>query len=99
MYVLGYPLLSLVNILDTLLFAYSIVVFAVCILSFVNPDPSSPVVKILNQLTAPVFAYFRKFVPSVGVIDITPVAVLLALTFLRSGILPIFEEFARGMLS
>jgi len=99
MYVLGYPLLSLVNILDMLLLAYSIVVFAVCILSFVNPDPNSPVVKILNQMTAPVFAYFRKYVPSVGVIDITPLAVLLVLTFLRSGILPIFEELAMGMLN
>lgn len=99
MYILGYPLLSVVNILDSLLFAYSIVVFAVCVLSFVNPDPHSPVVKIINQLTHPVFVYFRRYVPRVNGFDLAPVAVLLAIMFIRSGILPIFSQFAEGLIN
>lgn len=98
MYILGYPLLSIVNILDSLLFLYSILVFVVCVLSFVNPDPSTPLVRILNQLTQPVFAKVRKYIPNVGMFDLTPVAVLVAIMFIRGGILPIFTQFANSMI-
>jgi|TARA_Y100001960_G_C14471813_1_gene727263 YggT family protein len=98
MYIIGYPLLALVNMTDTLLFLYSIVVFVVCLMSFVNPDPSMPLVKILNKLTQPVFAIFRKYVPAVNGIDLAPLVVLLAIMFVRSGILPIFTTFASDLI-
>lgn len=99
MYILGYPLLSLVNIIDTFLFVYSIVIFAVCIFSFINPDPNMPLVRVLNQLTQPVFVYLRKYIPQIGMFDIIPLAVLLIIMFIRGGILPIFETFARGLIT
>tara|TARA_Y100001960_G_C14759257_1_gene873058 strand:+ start:1231 stop:1530 length:300 start_codon:yes stop_codon:yes gene_type:complete len=99
MYVLGHPLLAIVGIVDSILFVYSWIVFAVCILSFVNPDPRSPIVKILNQLTQPVFAYLRRFVPSVNGIDLAPIAVFVVIIFIRTGILPIFQQFAQGLVN
>lgn len=98
MYILGYPILSIVSILDMLLFAYSIIVLAACILSFVSADPRNQLVKIIHSLTFPVFVYCRKYVPSFGNIDLSPVLVFLAIAFLRSGILPIFEKFAQGLI-
>lgn len=100
MYLIAHPLLSIVGIIDTLLFVYSIVIFAVCVLSFVNPDPSMPIVRIINQLTQPVFAYIRKYVPtSFSGFDLAPLAVLLAIIFVRTGILPIFTTFAESLLN
>lgn len=98
MYILGYPILSIVSILDGLLMIYGIIVFVACVLSWVNPDKNSPIVRILDQLTIPVFVYFKRFIPSFGNIDLTPFAVLLAIVFIRSGILPVFETFAQGLI-
>lgn len=98
MYIIGYPLAALVDMTDTLLFLYSLVVFVVCLMSFLNPDPSMPLVRILNKLTQPVFAVFRKYVPSVNGIDLAPLVVLLAIMFIRSGILPIFATFAANLI-
>lgn len=99
MYVIAHPLLALVGIVDSLLFVYSIIIFAVCVLSFVNPDPHSPVVKILHQLTNPIFVYFRKYIPNFGGFDLSPLAVLLVIIFVRTGILPVFSTFAQGLLN
>lgn len=99
MYILGHPLLAIVGIFDTILFFYSVVVFAVCVLSFVNPDPHNTVVRVLDQLTKPVFVYFGRYIPSVNGIDLAPLAVLLAIVFIRTGILPIFQQFAQGLIN
>jgi YggT family protein len=99
MYIIGYPLLAIVNILDTILLAYSFIVLAVCVLSFVNPDPSNPIVKVLRQLTAPVFGYIGRYLPSISGIDLSPFVVFIALSFIRTGILPIFTSFASGLVN
>ena len=98
MYVIGHPLLSIVSILDSILMIYSLIVLISCVLSWVNPDQNSPIVKILNQLTMPVFAFVGKYVPKVNGIDLTPYAILLGLFFIRTGILPIFETFALSLV-
>jgi len=99
MYILGFPLLSLISIIDSLLFAYSIIVILACILSLTNADPRNQIVRIINNLTIPVFIYFKKFIPSFGMIDLTPLVILLILSFIRSGILPIFITFAKSLIN
>lgn len=98
MYVFGYPLLALVNIIDMLLLIYSIVVLLACILSFTGSDPRNQLVRIINNLTYPVFVYCRKFVPSIGMVDLSPIVIFLMIAFIRSGILPIFGTFAQGLI-
>ena len=51
MYVLGYPLLSAVTIIDALLLIYTFIIIAHAVLSWINPDPSNPLVRILANLT------------------------------------------------
>lgn len=99
MYIIGHPLLAIVGILDSLLFLYSLIVFAVCVLSFVDPDPRNSLVRILHQVTQPLFVYLRRYIPTFGNIDLTPVAVLLIIIFIRTGILPIFTQFAQGLVN
>lgn len=98
MYVIGYPLLAIVKIISSLLFIYSLIVLAACIISFTNIDRHNEIVKIINSLTYPVFAYFRKYIPNFGMIDLTPLAVMLILMFIINGILPIFKTFALGLI-
>lgn len=98
MYIIGYPLLSIVDILSSILYIYSIIVLLACILSFVNADNNNQFVKIINNITYPLFVYVRKFIRPIGNIDLSPFIVILILVFIMNGILPIFRTFAEGLI-
>jgi YggT family protein len=94
MYALGYPLFSAVTLLDYLLLIYTFLVIAVVILSWTNPDPLNPIVRILRNLTEPVFDRVRPYIPLVGGLDLTPVVIIIAIFFFRTGILRVLSRFA-----
>ncbi|MFZ2619952.1 MAG: YggT family protein [Alphaproteobacteria bacterium] len=98
MYILGYPLLALTQILDSLLFLLMLLVLAAAVLSWVNADPSNPLVRIIRQLTNPLFMRARRYVPIISGLDLTPVAILLGITFVKNGILPAIATFAQSMI-
>ncbi len=98
MFVIGHPLMALVNILDSILFLYTMIIIASAILSWVNPDPMNPIVRIIRNLTDPAMRKLQPYVPLVGGIDLTPIAVLLVIHFFRTGILPIVYQFAHGLV-
>ena len=52
------------------------------------------VLDVSYRLTAPALNYIRRFLPSLGSIDISPVILILALMFLRN---LVFEMFAPGL--
>jgi YggT family protein len=76
------------QVLDTVLFIYMWIVIISALLSWVNPDPYNPIVRILRNLTEPVFYRVRKWVPFVfiGGIDLSPILVLLLIMFLRTAL-------------
>lgn len=94
MYAIGYPLFSAVTVLDYLLLIYTFLVIAVVILSWTNPDPLNPIVRILRNLTEPVFDRVRPYIPLVGGLDLTPVVIIVAIFFFRTGILRVISRFA-----
>lgn len=98
MYMLGYPLLSATQILSHLLLIYTFIIIAAWILTWANPDPLNPLVRILRQLTEPVMDKVRGYVPLVGGLDLTPLVVIVGIAFIRTGILPAIAQFARSMI-
>jgi YggT family protein len=44
------------------------------------------------MLTFPVFAKVRRYLPSLGGLDLSPIVVLLAIMFIQSGILPVLSR-------
>jgi YggT family protein len=62
-----------------------LIVIIAALLSWVNPDPYNPIVRILHNLTEPVFYRVRKWLPFtyIGGIDLSPIVVLLAIQFLK----------------
>ena len=74
---------ALVNVLHTLITIYIWVVIIAALVSWVRPDPYNPIVQTLYRLTEPVYAWIRRYVPTViGGIDLAPLIVILALQFL-----------------
>ena len=85
MFVLGNFLQAVAIILDRLLVIYNYVVLVAVLISWVNPDPYNPIVRILRAATEPVFDWVRKRLPfaTVGMMDLSPILVFFAIWFGR----------------
>jgi len=56
---------------------FSIVIIVGALLSWVSPDPYNPVVQTIYGISEPLLMPFRKIIPNLGGLDISPVAALL----------------------
>ena len=69
----------------------NIFLFAVVIrviLSWVNPDPYNPAVALLERLTDPLMGPAQRLIPPVGGLDLSPMAVMIALVLLEMLLVP-----------
>ena len=74
----------LFGILASVLQLYSFVLLARILLSWVpNLDPYHPAVQFLRQITDPVLEPARKLIPPIGMIDISPLVVLIAISMIE----------------
>ena len=58
-------------------FTWTIIIGA--LMSWISPDPNNPIVEIIRLLSEPINRPFRRFIPSIGGIDISPIFSILAL--------------------
>ncbi|MDD5560909.1 MAG: YggT family protein [Candidatus Omnitrophica bacterium] len=86
MFVLSNFLVSAARVLGILLeILYWLILFR-ALISWVNPDPSNPIVQFLEKCTEPVLGPIRRILPlnfRFG-IDISPIIAFLAIMFLKS---------------
>jgi len=80
LYVLWWGLLGIINMLINI---YIYGLLAAIILSWVAPNNQHPVVVLLWQLMEPVMAPFRKLLPNLGGLDLSPILVFLVLNMFR----------------
>jgi YggT family protein len=99
MFVFANLLMAFTSILDTLLTLYFWVIIISAVLSWVNPDPYNPIVRILRSLTEPVLYRVRRWIPFtfVGGIDFSPLVILLAIRFIQASIIRSLYQIAAGM--
>jgi YggT family protein len=89
MYAIGKLLEGIFWMVSQVLWLYWWVVLIAVLISWVNPSPYNPIVQFLQRATTPVFAWVRRHVPGMTRLmfqtgfDLSPVIVLLGLTFLR----------------
>lgn len=73
---------SFMKLVATLLMTYLILIIASVILSWVSARMQHPVVPLVYKLTEPVLAPFRKIIPPIAGIDLSPLFALIAIRFL-----------------
>ncbi len=80
----------MIDFFGWLLEVYSYVVIAAALISWVSPDPRNPIVRVLRQVTEPVFEPIRRFLPpwKTGGLDLSPLIVIIAIQFVERVILP-----------
>ena len=98
MFALRHLIEALASILDLALTVYMWVIIARALLSWVNPDPYNPIVRMLYNVTEPVLGWIRRRVPVVfGGLDLAPLLALLAIVFLQRFLVASLFDLARQL--
>ncbi len=86
------------QILHMVISIYIWVVIIAALVSWVRPDPYNPIVQTLYRLTEPVYAWIRRYIPTVvGGIDLAPLIVIIGLQFLDLFLVKLLFELAASL--
>jgi YggT family protein len=97
-FVAGYLLNAIANLVNLVLTAYIWIIIARAVLSWVNPDPYNPLVRFLYRVTEPVLRPVRQWLPTYQIgLDLSPMVVLLGIYFLQQFLVPVLYRIASEM--
>ena len=72
--------------LSVLLWVLWLAILVRVILSWFPVDPKNPVVRVVFDVSEPILAPFRRVIPRIGMIDLSPLAALLVISFLAQSL-------------
>ena len=98
MFVAANLLYAIAKVISVALNIYMWIIIARALISWVNPDPYNPIVRILYSITDPVLYFIRRKLPVyLGGIDFSPVIAILAIYFLQIFLVRSLMELAVRM--
>ena len=97
MFVVGNFLLAIAGMLQIVINLFYFLVIAAVILSWVSPDPRNPIVQFIYSTTDPLFSKVRKYVRPIGMLDLSPIVVILALYFINAFLVKSLQDFGVHM--
>jgi len=87
-------LTAMISLILSIIFLYKWVIIISSLLSWVQPDPSNPIVQMLYRLTEPAYRFVRRYIPTVfGGMDLAPLILIFALVFLEIFLKSLFISF------
>lgn len=84
-------------ILGSLIWFLNILIIASVIMSWVSADPRNPLVQFVRNTTEPLFYRVRRYIPPFGMLDLSPIVVLLALQFLNVFLVQTLTDYAHDI--
>ncbi|MBF0610010.1 MAG: YggT family protein [Magnetococcales bacterium] len=85
---------SLGTILSFALNIYLWMILARVLISWISPDPYNPVVRFLVETTEPVLGFFRRWIPPIGMLDLSPIWAMLSIQVVQRLISTLFNPAA-----
>lgn len=82
---------SLYNLIQLTFDIFIFALFVQAILSWINPDPYSPVSVLLHSLTRPILTPIKKHLPVMGGLDLSTIVALIGLMFIKRSVLYLFQ--------
>ena len=70
--------------LANLLTIYGYIIIARALISWINPNPYNPLIRIIYAITDPVLEPLRRLLPDLGGLDISPFVALVIIWFIIS---------------
>ncbi len=81
----------IVDVVSAAFSVYSLLIIGRILLSWIPHNPHNPVVRFVYELTDPYLNIFRRVIPPLGMIDISPIVALLVLHLIRSVIITLLS--------
>lgn len=79
------------RIIDYAFSIYQFMVIAYVLMSWVPQMRETSIGQLLERLVEPYLAPFRRFIPAIGFIDISPIVALFALYFAQDGLITLLR--------
>lgn len=86
--VLGLLVWAIIGVTALFLKVFFFAMIISVILSWVAPGSVSPGAELVNQITEPALAPFRRFLPSMGGLDISPILAFMVIQLIQSFVIP-----------
>ena len=86
--VFGLLLWAIIGVTALFLKVFFFAMIISVILSWVAPGSVSPGAELVNQITEPALAPFRRFLPSMGGLDISPILAFMVIQLIQSYVIP-----------
>ena len=86
--VFGLLLWAIISVTALFLKVFFFAMIISVILSWVAPGSVSPGAELVNQITEPALAPFRRFLPSMGGLDISPILAFMVIQLIQSYVIP-----------
>ncbi len=95
---LTYIAVALLELLATLIDIYFWGIFILVISSWIGTS-SHPTVQLVSQIVDPYMALFRRFIPPIGMIDLSPMVAIFGLMIIRANVMPTLSGLVQPLLS
>ncbi|MGE7089992.1 YggT family protein [Lysinibacillus sp. NPDC048646] len=72
--------------------AYSFMLIAYILMSWIPAAQNSAIGRMLEKVCEPYLGIFRKFIPPIGMIDISPIVAIFLLNFIQNGLFIVIQK-------
>lgn len=79
---------ALPALVELLINIFLVAIIAQALMSWINPDPYNPAIRLLHSLTRPLLEPAQRLIPPIGGIDLSPMLVILGLYVLKMLLMP-----------
>jgi len=76
-------MITLYRLIDFVFWLLNLAILLRALFSWINPNPYNPLVRLVHQITEPILAPLRRYIPAVAGMDITPIAAIVILELLH----------------
>jgi len=91
-------LITILQFISLILNLYIWVVIIAALITWVQPNPYNPIVRFLWGITEPVYAFIRRYIPTIfGGIDLAPLILIVALQFIDMFLVKLLLQLAYRM--
>ncbi|TBV82271.1 MAG: YggT family protein [Desulfobulbaceae bacterium] len=98
MFVLSNFINTLADVISMVLSIYIWVILGRVIISWVGADQHNPIVRFLYEITEPPLRVIRRYLPTVGGFDFSPIILILGIIFLQSFLVPTLQQVSQALV-
>lgn len=78
------------SIIEWAFYVFEILLFIYIIMSWVPQTKDSPIGIVIGNIVEPYLSIFRRFIPPIGMIDLSPIVAIFALKLVEIGLLTVW---------